>query len=159
MSGWDLDPGAVGFLAGLPTRWDAIIDGIRAAVRHGTPKSDMDGIYPDQATADDLRRWLDEAEADFLLVDHTHIPFRLELLGGRCAANAGALLRDPASAMDAAVLVDPTTGNSTRPPAPGGGTFGVLNLPSKQFRVFKAADGSKVGIMRKTLGIVDRRVG
>jgi hypothetical protein len=59
--------------------------------------------------------------------------------------------------MDEAWLLDPTTGKFHRAPAPGGGTFGVLELPSKEFRVFKASDGTEVEFMRKTLGIRDRR--
>lgn len=152
-SGFDLSPEVIRFLAELPASWDAVIDRVRVAVRHGTPKSDLDGIYPEQATASDARQWLDQTVADVLLVGHTHIPFRLELFGGRCIANPGALLRDPAHPMDQAWLVDPATGKFQQAPAPGGGTFGVLELPSREFRVFKAADGSEIEILRKRLGI------
>ncbi len=36
-SGWDLSPATLQFLTGLPTRWDAVIEGVRVAVRHGNP--------------------------------------------------------------------------------------------------------------------------
>ena len=58
------------------------------------PRSDMDGIYPDQVTGSDVRRFLDQAEADVLLVGHTHIPFVLSMPGRGIIANPGAVLRD-----------------------------------------------------------------
>jgi predicted phosphodiesterase len=156
-SGWDLDADTMQFLADLPLAWNAVIDGVRIAVRHGSPKGDMDGIYPDAATTADAQRWLDEANADVLLVGHTHIAFRIELLGGRCIANPGALLRAPALPTSEAWLLDPASGKLHPAPAPGGGTFGVLELPSREFHVFKASDGSEIEIVRTTLGVHDRR--
>ena len=41
-----IEAGTVAWLKALPTRWDDSLEGVRVAVRHGTPYSDMDGIYP-----------------------------------------------------------------------------------------------------------------
>src|SRR5207247_1122008 len=48
-------------LTALPTSWSATLLGIRVAVHHASPRSDMDGIYPDSARGSDVRRWLDQA--------------------------------------------------------------------------------------------------
>ena len=70
--------------------------------------------------------------ADVLIVGHTHQAFALRF-GDRLIANPGALLRDPA----------PGAGN---PPATG--TFGVLELPARTWRVYRASDGCEVEIVR-----------
>jgi len=157
-SGWDLSPRAVGFLSRLPTSWTATIEGVRVAIHHASPGSDMAGIYPDQFTSDDARRVLDAAQADVLLVGHTHIAFAIELLGGGLVANPGALLRDPAEPQESrAWLYDADSGRFTQGPAPGGGTFGVLDLPSKRFTVHRAVDGTEVDVPRPVIGLHDRR--
>src|SRR5438876_7870375 len=88
---WLPSPDAMRFLAALPTAWNVTVEGVRVTVHHGTPRSDMDDIYPDLAEGSDLRRWLDQATADGLLVGHTHIPFALSLPGRGMVANPGAL--------------------------------------------------------------------
>lgn len=156
--GWLLPSDAVRFLAELPLRWDIVADGVRVAVRHGSPSSDMDGIYPDQATPDDARRWLEQAGADVLIVGHTHLAFAMRTLDGGMIANPGALLRDAANALAGhAMLFDRNTGKFVPAPAPGGGTFGVLDLPSREFTVHRASDGEELDIPRPTLGVQDRR--
>ena len=120
-----LKPATVAWLAGLPTRWDATLEGVRVAVRHGTPKSDMDGIYPD-ATECDLDRWLRQAEADVLVVGHTHIPLEKHASGGRMVLNPGALWSG-AEAL-------------------AGGCLGVLELPAKRWTVHRVSadqDGAR----------------
>ncbi len=90
----------------------------------------MNGIYSD-ATSGELGGMLDRADADVLIVGHTHEPFCRRLSRGRMVANPGALLRDPASRDDAV---------STP------GTFAVLELPSLRFSVYRARDGSDVEV-------------
>ena len=63
-----LSDDAMAFLAGLPRVWNKVIDGVRVAMCHGTPKSDMDSVVPGMATAGDVRRWLAAANADVLIV-------------------------------------------------------------------------------------------
>ncbi len=84
-SGWDLTPRAFAFLEGLPASWTRTIDDVRVAVWHARVKSDMKGIYPD-APATELASQLDRAEADVLVVGHTHLPFaRASSIGGSSA--------------------------------------------------------------------------
>jgi len=137
-----LSPEALAFLEALPLGWDRCIDDVHVAVRHGTPRSDMHGIFPDHLEPDEARKYFEQAQADVLVVGHTHLPFALTTLEGRLIVNPGALLRDP----------DPST---SHPPA--GGTFGVLDLPSRSFHVHRAADGEEVEILRKTVGVRDWR--
>ena len=122
-----LKPTTVAWLAALPTRWDATIEGVRVAVRHGTPKSDMDGIYPD-ATGSELTRWCEQAEADVLIVGHTHIPVKLHVAGGKLVVNPGALWRG-AETFETAMLLDPAGGPARTAEGAQGGCFGVLECP------------------------------
>ena len=126
-----LKSSTVAWLAALPTRWDRTIEGVRVAVRHGTSKSDMDGIYPD-ATGSDLSRWCEQAEADVLVVGHTHIPVMLHVAGGKLVVNPGALWRG-AEAFEAAMLLDPAGGPTRSAERAQGGCFGVLELPSMRW--------------------------
>jgi hypothetical protein len=130
-----------------------VIEGVRVAVRHGTPKSDMEGIYPERVRSEDAQRWLDDACADVLLVGHTHLPFALTTSNGRLIANPGALLREPADQPEhRAPIFDPDRGQFVPGPAAGGGTFGVLDLPSKRFTVHGASDGGEVAVSRLRIG-------
>jgi len=107
-----LSDDAMAFLAGLPRVWNKVIDGVRVAMCHGTPKSDMDGVVPGMATAGDVRRWLAAANADVLVVGHSHAPFMLSDLGGGLIVNPGALLRDRAGgAMPAPGHLRPAEGH------------------------------------------------
>lgn len=145
---WDVTAESLAFLQSLPAAWDATIEGVRVAVRHGTPRSDMRGIYPRFTTHGEMRDYLEESGADVLLVGHTHIPFRARMDDGRLVANPGALLREPGPRMAGRpLLFDPAQRRFVSGPGPGGGTFGVLELPSREFRVHRAADGSESPLM------------
>jgi len=115
-SGFGLSRDAVRYLAKLPTYWEAMLEGARVAVHHGRAGNDMKGVYPDldQAEAQTL---LEAAGADVLLLGHTHEAFVAQLTDGRLIANPGALW------------------------GPGGGTFGVLDIAERKFRVFRAGGG------------------
>lgn len=144
-SGWDLSRESLVFLAELPLTWRATIGGVRVAVAHARPGSDIEGILPVEATPEFVDQLLQEAQADVLLVGHTHVPLVAIGRSGGLLANPGALLRDPASSLDwDDEAVDPETGQIIRAPAPGGGTFGVLVLPAKRFTVHRAGDGGEV---------------
>ncbi len=133
---WDLSRGAASFLKNLPTRWEATLEGVRVAVHHASPRGDMDGIEPDAIDRPLAEMFLRKASCDVLLVGHTHRAFRVEVAGNRVIANPAALLRDPAPGSD-------------NPPATG--TFGVLELPSRELRVYRASDGAAVEIERREL--------
>jgi len=120
----------------LLPRWEKNIKGTRVAVHHASPRGDIDGVdheHINLALADLLLR---RADCDVLIVGHTHRAFRLDVAGGRSILNPAALLRDPAPGAE-------------NPPATG--TFGVLELPSREFRVFRAADGTEVEVPRRVL--------
>jgi hypothetical protein len=150
---------AVRFLDSLPTHWRKAVAGVRVAVWHARPgdASGMAGMYPDM-DGEALRALLDAAGADVLVVGHTHLRFCLRLTDGRMVVNPGALLRAPAQPMEEATLYDPTTGRFAPAPAPGGGTFGVLELPSRRFSVHRAADGGEVEAERREVGGAPTRI-
>ncbi|MGO9836085.1 MAG: metallophosphoesterase family protein [Polyangiaceae bacterium] len=142
--GWRLTPRALAFLESLPASWTRRIDDVRVAVWHARPRSDMKGVYPDASTTE-LASQLDRAEADVLVVGHTHVPFA-RFVDRRLVCNPGALLRDPAEPMDGGMLFDRESGKFVPAPAAGGGTFGVLELPTLRFTVHRAGDGVEVEI-------------
>jgi putative phosphoesterase len=144
--GWSLTPGALAFIESLPASWSRTIDGVRVAVWHARPKSDMAGIYPD-ASSVELASLLDRAECDVLLSGHTHLPFA-RFVDRRLVCNPGALLRDPTEPMEGGMLLDRESGKFVPAPAAGGGTFGVLDLPTLRFSVHRARDGAEVEIAR-----------
>jgi predicted phosphodiesterase len=137
----DLSPASRRFLRATVNSWSVEDAGTRVEVWHARPGSDIDGIRPverprhppelgaprPQLNASALLRG-----ADVLLVGHTHQAFALRF-GGRLIANPGAVLRDPAPGAE-------------NPPATG--TFGVLQLPARTWRVYRAADGAEVEIAR-----------
>jgi predicted phosphodiesterase len=143
--GDELSASARAFLAALPTGWDAILAGVRVAVRHGSPRSDMDGFPASSSTAELAAIWLDLARADVLVVGHTHRPFSVRAAGGGLVVNPGALLRGAALAP---ALDFFAVGSSLYPAAARvageGGTFGVLELPALDFRVLRVLDGAEV---------------
>lgn len=156
---FDLPRSAVRWLASLPTSWRMTIDGVRVVVWHASPGSDMQGIYPDSATADEAEGWLAATQADVLIVGHTHLSFELRTLGGGMIVNPGALLRDSAEARPVGAMVfDPEVGKFVPAAVPVGGTFGLLDVSTRQFTVHRAVDGAGVEIPRKVLGVKDSRV-
>jgi len=73
-----------------------------------------------------------EADADVLIVGHVHAPMQINI-DRRMIVNPGALLRDTPQPID----------------VPMAGTFAVLELPSRDWRVYRAADGVEVEIVRR----------
>ena len=126
-----LSTNAVNWLASLPKVWRRTIEGVCVLVVHGTPTSDMDGVYP-TTPGSELERMLERAEADALICGHTHIPLLKHVSGGRLVVNAGALWRG-AEAVAMALLVDPDGGPSRPAERPQGGCYGVLELPRKRW--------------------------
>jgi hypothetical protein len=124
------------FLAELPTRWERTIEGVRVAVHHGSPRGDTDGIEPEHTDLAMAQMLLRKADCDVLIVGHTHQAFRLDVAGGRSILNSAALLRDPAP-------------GAQNPPATG--TFGVIELPSREFHVHLASGGIEVAVAHRVL--------
>ena len=126
---------AINWLASLPKVWRKTIECVRAVVVHGTPLSDMDGIYPGE-TGSELESWLAVAEADVLVVGHTHIPLLRHVSGGRLVVNPGALWRG-AEAAAQAMLLDPGGGPSRPAERPQGGCCGLLELPATRWSLHR----------------------
>jgi len=117
----------IDWLRRLPTRWAARIDGVQVAMCHGTPLSDMDGLFPDEEEAE-LNQWLGMMGAAVLLCGHTHIPMARRTSAG-LVANPGALWR---GAVDFAAGTTLDLGGTPARAAARhrGGSFGILELPS-----------------------------
>ncbi len=84
----------------------------------------MAGIAP-EAPEHELEEILGAAQADVLIVGHTHVPFVRRLRDGRSVCSPGALLRDSAPGCDVAT---PTT-------------FGVLDAAAREFVIVRSRDG------------------
>jgi putative phosphoesterase len=138
-SGWgaDLSPASKRWLAGLPTSLRMVYEGVRVAVHHASPVADMAGVYPEQIKAHEARHLLKLADADVLVVGHTHMAFRLDVADAGVIVNPAALLRAPADGAD-------------NPPATA--TFGVLELPAIRFTVHDVTSGEERPAGRFKLG-------
>jgi putative phosphoesterase len=98
------------FLTVLPKSLRFYEEDVRVGLYHGSPGSDMEGIYPGLTSTTKIQRWLSTENLDVLIVGHTHLAFSLPLGRGQKVVNPGSL-----------------SGSS--------GTFGVLELPSKNFTI------------------------
>lgn len=128
----DLEPASRRFLEATVPSWSATIEGVRVAAHHARPGSDMNGVMPD-ATATELDGLLRAAEADILVVGHTHRAMEPRL-GDKLVLNTGDLLRDPAD------------GWERERPTPG--TFGVLDLSARKWTVIRAGTGKPMEIVK-----------
>jgi predicted phosphodiesterase/predicted RNase H-like HicB family nuclease len=133
--GTELSHEALSFLATLPSHWSTEIAGVKLAMWHARPGNDMEGIRAADTGPYLRRQLLDQTKADVLIVGHTHDAFFLVAGKGRIV-NPGACCSKTLAYRQAGVLSVP---DGYRP-----ATFGVLELPSKRFRVFRTADGVQV---------------
>ncbi len=142
-----LSPESVEWLAALPPAFDLDESGVRVAIRHGTPTSDMRGIWPRFSSPEDMRAHMKRAACDVLVVGHTHVPFRCSV-GGAPILNPGALLREPSPRLAAKnLLFDPESRRLVPGPRHGaGGTLGILELPSRRYVVHRVSDGVAISI-------------
>ena len=134
--GAELSHEALAWLATLPSHWSAELAGVRMAMWHARPGSDMEGIHADSTGPALRRRLLDDARADVLVVGHTHDSFELKAGKGRIL-NPGACCSKTYSFRQSGALVESA---GYRP-----ATFGLLELPSKRFTVLCALDGREPG--------------
>jgi putative phosphoesterase len=138
---------ALSFLGSLPPVWKTVIEGVRVVVCHGTPGSDMDPVFASDVNAAVVRSLLDGAEADVLVLGHSHVPMWLGLTGRGIVVNPGALGRMP---LGGGWLYNPESG-SFGPLEAERGTFGILELPALEFKVMRGSDGAGVEIARRRL--------
>ena len=148
---------ALEYLGGLPCVWKEVVEGVRLAMCHGSPKSDMDVVHPGTLTSTEVCGLLEATEADVLICGHTHAAAVVLDVGGGMIVNPGALLREPARSNDpAAVRFDRQRWTFVEDRRAQRGTFGILDLPDKRFTLHLAADGSEVPVPVVKTGIVDR---
>jgi putative phosphoesterase len=62
------------FLEALPTHLRLSLGGRRVLACHGSPQGIRNYVYPNHPE-EDLAAWLEEGQADILLMGHTHRPF------------------------------------------------------------------------------------
>ena len=148
---------ALVYLGGLPRVWMKVIDGVRLAMCHGTPTSDMDGLHPGTLTSAEVRGLLEATLADVLIAGHTHAASVVRDVGGGLLVNPGALLREPGvGGGPAPVRFDNRRRAFVEDANAQRGTFGVLDLPDKTFTLHLAADGSELPVPVVTTGVIDR---
>ncbi|MBM4364382.1 MAG: metallophosphoesterase family protein, partial [Deltaproteobacteria bacterium] len=70
-TGWDLSAGATSWLGSLLPSWERTIEGVRVAVWHARPGSDLRGVSPGELTDEGASNLLDGAKAEVLIVGHT----------------------------------------------------------------------------------------
>ena len=136
--GAELSRGSLAWLATLPVHWEAELEGVRVAMWHARPGSDMEGLEKERAGPGLRRRLLGQAGAQILIVGHSHVEFELPVddPAGKIL-NPGACCSKAYIYKHAGPLMVP---DEFRP-----ASFGVLVLPSMKFKVFRALDGGRVG--------------
>jgi predicted phosphodiesterase len=97
----------------------------------------MEGIRAETTGPALRRRLLDQAKADVLIVGHTHDAFSLVAGKGKIV-NPGSCCSKAQAFKHVGALSVP---DGYRP-----ATFGVLQLPSKRFTVFRVANGERVRV-------------
>lgn len=113
-----LSEGTVAFLHALPDSYRFEQAGKRILVAHGTPWSDFVYVYPESRPAT-FERVAREAQADVVILGHTHIPMRA-CVGGVWIFNPGSIS------------------------AAGSRTCGILTLPDCAFDVYSLDSGRQV---------------
>jgi predicted phosphodiesterase len=145
---------ALVYLGALPRVWSKVVEGVRLAICHGTPTSDMDVIHPGKVTSTEVRAWLTATEADVLVTGHTHAAVVVRDAGGGMIVNPGALLREGHGA-PAPVRFDTRRHSFVEDASAVRGTFGILDLPSKEFTLHLAADGTPLPVPIVRTGTVE----
>jgi predicted phosphodiesterase len=135
--GAELSRDSLAWLATLPVHWEAEIEGIRMAMWHARPGSDMEGIEKERTGPGLRRHLLGQAHADVLIVGHSHVEFELAVGDppGKIL-NPGACCSKAKIYKHAGLLMAP---DEFRP-----ATFAVLELPEMRFKVFQALNGKRV---------------
>jgi predicted phosphodiesterase len=78
------------YLRSLAAQIPLELGGLRVLLAHGSPRRINEYLYEDRPDAS-LERLLDLAEADVLVVGHTHKPYHRILPSGRHVVNAGSV--------------------------------------------------------------------
>ena len=135
--GIELSREALAWLATLPAHWEGELEGMRVAMWHARPGSDMEGIEKERTGPELRRHLLEQARAQVLIVGHTHLEFELVVnVPARKNTEPRSLLRESLH------LQAGRSAHRARRVRPA--TFGVLELPSMRFEVYRALDGERV---------------
>jgi predicted phosphodiesterase len=135
--GAELSRDSLAWLATLPVHWEGEMEGVKVAMWHARPGSDMEGIEKERTGPELRQRLLEQARADVLIVGHSHTEFELvvNVPPGKIL-NPGACCSKTYGYKQAGSLAVP---DGFRP-----ATFGVLELPGRRFSVFQVNDGKQV---------------
>jgi putative phosphoesterase len=136
-SGAELSHGSLVWLSTLPVHCEAELEGVRVAMWHARPSSDMEGIEKEKTGPELRHRLLEQARARILVVGHTHTEFEMVV-----NAPAGKILNPGACCSKTYAFKSSgslAVADGFRP-----ATFGVLELPSERFKVYRALDGERV---------------
>ena len=135
--GAELSRDSLAWLATLPVHWEAELEGVKVAMWHARPGSDMEGIEKERTGPELRHRLLEQARADVLIVGHSHTEFELvvNVPPGKIL-NPGACCSKTYGYKQAGSLAVP---DGFRP-----ATFGVLELLGRRFSVFQVNDGKQV---------------
>lgn len=135
-----LSTAVVTWLRELPMHVEASLEGVSLSMWHSWPKrsSDMEFLFHDLPSWA-LRSASERAEADILIVGHTHSAYRIACPGNRQILCPGTLLRQR------------LPGERQLPTASMHGVFGVLELPSRRFTVRSVQDGEPVEHVERTI--------
>jgi putative phosphoesterase len=136
-SGAELTRDSLVWLSTLPHSWSAELEGVRVAMWHARPGSDMEGIETERTGPDLRQRLLEQARADILIVGHTHTEFELVV-----NVSAGKILNPGACCSKTYAFK--SSGSLAVTDGFRSATFGVLELPSMRFEVYHALDGERV---------------
>jgi len=120
---------ALAFLDSLPDMLDVTIEGVDIVVAHGSPDDNSEYLFP-TSSAYTLTLSFENADADILVVGHTHQPMCITLEGEGQILNPGSVCQ-----------------TATR----DSGTCAVLTLPERKFDVFNVDTGNPVEYVRRTI--------
>jgi len=135
--GSELSRDSLAWLATLPVHWEGEMENVRVVMWHARPGSDMDGIVAEKTGAELRRRLLGQAHADILIVGHSHVEFELVV------DDPPGKILNPGSCCGKAYIYK-QAGPLMVPDEFRPASFGVLELPSRRFEVFRALDGERV---------------
>ena len=113
-----LTAGSIDYLRALPDRLRLSFEGTPLLLAHATPWDDFTFVYPESRPGL-YRRVAEAAQADFVVLGHTHVPM-LAQVGATWIANPGSVS------------------------AAGSRTCAVLSIPDGAFQVFLIPDGTPV---------------
>jgi putative phosphoesterase len=138
-SGAELSRDSLAWLSTLPHSWSGELEGVRIVMWHARPGSDMEGLEKERTGSELRHHLLEHARADILIVGHTHTEFELT---ANVPPGRGRIL-NPGACCSKTCAFKPS-GSLAVPDGFRPATFGVLELPSQRFKVFRALDGGRM---------------